>query len=226
MHRKPLAAIAAALSVLALAGMAFAHGGGPSSVQATSATFVATTVADSKSDTCTGADGTYTRTRATYTGTATSTDARLAGAMELRATTVYNATTNLGVVDGHFRVQTATGHTDGRFRAVDTGGSLFIAPRADLYEGMVVGENSRENDLDVNASKEKKLTNMRSATADELVRLIPPRPLSLEQALEFIADDECVEVTPKGVRLRKVELNASKRASATSKRKREAAAAG
>ena len=124
MHRKPLAAIAAALSVLVLAGMAFAHGGGPSSVQATSATFVATTVADSKSSTCTGADGTYTRTRARYTGMATSTDARLAGAMELRATTVYNATTNLGVVDGHFRVQTATGHTDGRFRAVDTGGSL------------------------------------------------------------------------------------------------------
>jgi GTP-binding protein len=104
-------------------------------------------------------------------------------------------------------------------------GSLFIAPGDELYEGMVVGENSRREDLDVNASKPKKLTNMRASSADELIRLIPPRPLSLEQALEFIADDECVEVTPKGVRLRKVELNASKRASATSKRKREAAAA-
>jgi GTP-binding protein len=71
---------------------------------------------------------------------------------------------------------------------------------------MVVGENSRGEDLDVNATKEKKLTNMRSSTADELVRLIPPRPLSLEQALEFIRDDEAVEVTPAHVRLRKVEL--------------------
>ena len=102
-------------------------------------------------------------------------------------------------------------------------GSLFIAPGDDLYEGMVVGENARSEDLDVNASKPKKLTNMRAAAADELVRLIPPRPLSLEQALEFIGNDECVEVTPKSVRLRKVELSASKRASAASRRKREAA---
>ncbi|HVW89594.1 MAG TPA: translational GTPase TypA, partial [Gaiellaceae bacterium] len=85
-------------------------------------------------------------------------------------------------------------------------GSLFIAPTDELYEGMVVGENSRREDLDVNASKPKKLTNMRASSADELIRLIPPRPLSLEQALEFIRDDECVEVTPKTVRLRKVEL--------------------
>src|SRR5207302_10052237 len=97
----------------------------------------------------------------------------------------------------------------------------FIARRTELYEGMVVGENSRDNDLDVNASKEKKLTNMRSATADELVRLIPPRPLSLEQALEFIREDECVEVTPKSIRLRKVELSASKRQTMASRRKRE-----
>ena len=76
---------------------------------------------------------------------------------------------------------------------------------------MIVGENARAEDLDVNATKEKKLTNMRSSTADELVRLIPPRPLSLEQALEFIRDDECVEVTPGSVRLRKVELSAQKR---------------
>ena len=102
-------------------------------------------------------------------------------------------------------------------------GSLFVAPRAELYEGMVVGENSRDNDLDVNASKEKKLTNMRSATADELVRLIPPRPLSLEQALEFIREDECVEVTPKSIRLRKVELSAGKRQTLASRAKRDKA---
>jgi GTP-binding protein len=102
-------------------------------------------------------------------------------------------------------------------------GSLFIAPGDELYEGMVVGENSRSEDLDVNASKPKKLTNMRASSADELVRLIPPRPLSLEQALEFIRDDECVEVTPESIRLRKVELSASKRQSAASRRKRDAA---
>jgi GTP-binding protein len=105
-------------------------------------------------------------------------------------------------------------------------GSLFVAPTEELYEGMIVGENARSEDLDVNASKPKKLTNMRAASADELIRLIPPRPLSLEQALEFIRDDECVEVTPKSVRLRKVELSASKRATMTSKRKREREAAG
>jgi GTP-binding protein len=90
---------------------------------------------------------------------------------------------------------------------------------------MIVGENARAEDMDVNATKEKKLTNMRSSTADELVRLIPPRPLSLEQALEFIRDDECVEVTPRSIRLRKVELSASKRQSQASKRKREREAA-
>jgi GTP-binding protein len=109
--------------------------------------------------------------------------------------------------------------------ALQERGSLFVGPRAELYEGMVVGENSRDNDLDVNASKEKKLTNMRSATADELVRLIPPRPLSLEQALEFIREDECVEVTPKSIRLRKVELSAGKRQTQSSRRKRERDAA-
>src|SRR5947199_4136741 len=105
--------------------------------------------------------------------------------------------------------------------ALQERGSLFVAPRDELYEGMVVGENARAEDLDVNASKEKKLTNMRSATADELVRLIPPRPLSLEQALEFIREDECVEVTPKSIRLRKVELSASKRQTLSSRRKRD-----
>src|SRR5579859_2007562 len=106
-------------------------------------------------------------------------------------------------------------------QALQERGSLFIAPGDDLYEGMVVGENSRDNDLDVNASKPKKLTNMRAAAADELIRLIPPRPLSLEQALEFIREDEAVEVTPESIRLRKAELSASKRASAASRRKRE-----
>jgi GTP-binding protein len=105
-------------------------------------------------------------------------------------------------------------------------GSLFVSPGDDLYEGMVVGENSRSDDLDVNASKEKKLTNIRSSTAEELVRLIPARPLSLEQALEFIRDDECVEVTPRSIRLRKIELSATKRQTAASRRKREAASAG
>jgi len=104
-------------------------------------------------------------------------------------------------------------------------GSLFIKPTDELYEGMIVGENARREDLDVNASKPKKLTNMRASSADELIRLIPPRPLSLEQALEFIRNDECVEVTPQSIRLRKVELSGSKRASLTSRRKREAEAA-
>ncbi|MDQ3878186.1 MAG: translational GTPase TypA, partial [Actinomycetota bacterium] len=87
-------------------------------------------------------------------------------------------------------------------------------PGVEVYEGMIVGENSRPGDIDVNPTKEKKLTNMRSASADELVRLIPHRQLSLEQALEFISDDECVEVTPTLVRLRKVVLSAQARARA------------
>ncbi|TML02058.1 MAG: translational GTPase TypA [Actinobacteria bacterium] len=103
-------------------------------------------------------------------------------------------------------------------------GQLFVAPGAEVYEGMIVGENARAEDLDVNPTKEKKLTNMRSSTADELVRLIPPRLLSLEQALEFIGDDECVEVTPNHVRLRKAELSAQKRQSASSRKARGLAA--
>jgi GTP-binding protein len=102
-------------------------------------------------------------------------------------------------------------------------GSLFVGPGVEVYEGMIVGENARSEDLDVNATKEKKLTNMRAASSDETVRLIPPRPLSLEQALELIRDDECVEVTPRSIRLRKVELSAQKRQTAASRRKREAA---
>jgi GTP-binding protein len=103
-------------------------------------------------------------------------------------------------------------------------GQLFIAPGTEVYEGMIVGENARAEDLDVNATKEKKLTNMRSSTADELVRLIPPRLLSLEQALEFIGDDESVEVTPNYVRLRKAELSAQKRQTASSRKARGLAA--
>jgi GTP-binding protein len=99
-------------------------------------------------------------------------------------------------------------------------GSLFVGPGVDVYEGMIVGENARAEDLDVNATKEKKLTNIRSSTGDELVRLIPPRPLSLDQALEFIREDECVEVTPLSVRLRKVELSAQRRQTATSRKAR------
>ena len=91
-------------------------------------------------------------------------------------------------------------------------GSLFVEPTTEVYEGMIVGENSRSDDMDVNITKEKKLTNIRSSTGEELERLIPPRRLSLEQALEFCREDECVEVTPDAIRLRKVELNAALRA--------------
>jgi hypothetical protein len=124
MHRKPLAALAAALSALAVASIAFAHGGAPSSFQATSATFTADTVSAVRSSSCTGADGTYVRTRAKYTGTSTSSDSRLDGALEVRANTVYNTTTKLGVVGGSFRVKTEDGRTVGTFRAVDSDGSL------------------------------------------------------------------------------------------------------
>lgn len=91
-------------------------------------------------------------------------------------------------------------------------GTLFVNPTTDVYEGMIVGENSRPDDMDVNITKEKKLTNMRSSTGDELVHLVPPRVLSLEQSLEYCNDDECVEVTPKAARLRKLVLPAGERA--------------
>jgi GTP-binding protein len=91
-------------------------------------------------------------------------------------------------------------------------GALFVGPGEDVYEGAIVGENGRGDDLDVNPTKEKKLTNMRSSTAEELVRLVPPRRVLLDTALEFVRDDECVEVTPGAVRLRKVELSATNRA--------------
>ena len=99
-------------------------------------------------------------------------------------------------------------------------GVLFVEPTTEVYEGMIVGENSRADDMDVNITKEKKLTNMRSATGDELVHLVPPRNLSLEQALEFCADDECVEVTPVNARIRKVILDQRERGRITANKKR------
>jgi GTP-binding protein len=90
-------------------------------------------------------------------------------------------------------------------------GTLFIRPGTKVYEGMIIGENARAVDLDVNAIKEKKLTNMRAASADEAMRLVPPKELSLEQAIEFIGDDELVEVTPQNIRLRKRVLRANER---------------
>ncbi|GAA2364019.1 translational GTPase TypA [Nonomuraea africana] len=99
-------------------------------------------------------------------------------------------------------------------------GILFVSPGTEVYEGMIVGENSRSDDMDVNITKEKKLTNMRSSTADVTETLIPPRVLSLEQALEFIREDECVEITPETVRIRKVVLDAATRGRAAARAKR------
>src|SRR6202521_4278991 len=90
-------------------------------------------------------------------------------------------------------------------------GEIFVSPGTEVYEGMIVGENAREADLDVNIVKEKKLTNMRASTADEAIRLVPPRILNLEQAIEFIRDDEYVEVTPQSIRLRKKVLKSNQR---------------
>ena len=90
-------------------------------------------------------------------------------------------------------------------------GEMFVGPGIEVYEGMILGENAREDDMNVNVTKEKKQTNMRSSSADEAIRLIPPREMTLEKAIEFIADDEYVEVTPKSIRLRKKVLDAKKR---------------
>ena len=89
---------------------------------------------------------------------------------------------------------------------------MFVSPGTEVYEGMVVGENARSEDMDVNPAKEKKLTNVRSSTSEELERLVPPRLLNMEQALEFCRADESVEVTPDAVRIRKVNLSAADRA--------------
>jgi GTP-binding protein len=88
---------------------------------------------------------------------------------------------------------------------------MFVGPGTEVYEGMIVGENARADDMDINPTKEKKLTNLRQSSGDVLVPLIPHRVLSLEQALEFCRDDECVEVTPAAVRIRKVVLAAQDR---------------
>jgi len=98
-------------------------------------------------------------------------------------------------------------------------GEMFVEPGVMVYGGMVIGINARSEDMDINPTREKKLTNMRASSADELVRLTPARHLSLEQSLEFIAEDECVEVTPDAVRLRKVQLDPNKRKQAEKLRK-------
>ena len=90
-------------------------------------------------------------------------------------------------------------------------GTLFVGPGEEVYEGMIVGENARTEDMDVNAVKEKQQTNMRAAGAEVLERLEPPTRLTLEASLEFLREDECVEITPESVRLRKVELDKTKR---------------
>src|SRR5262245_41790499 len=100
-------------------------------------------------------------------------------------------------------------------------GTLFVEPGTEVYEGMIVGENSRSDDMDVNIAREKKLTNMRQSTGEELERLVPPRALSLEQALEFCADGECTEVTPTTIRLRKTVLDAKERARTRARASRE-----
>ena len=104
-------------------------------------------------------------------------------------------------------------------------GSLFVSPGTEVYEGMIVGENARADDMDVNPTKERKLTNVRSSSGEELERLVPPRLLSLEQALEFCREDECVEVTPGAVRMRKVALNQHDREKLRSRRNRPGAPA-
>ena len=104
--------------------------------------------------------------------------------------------------------------------ALQERGSFFVQPTSEVYAGMVVGENSRADDMEVNITKEKKLTNMRASSSDEFQSLTPPRTLSLEECLEFAREDECVEVTPEATRIRKVELDATIRARLTSQRKR------
>ena len=96
---------------------------------------------------------------------------------------------------------------------------MFVGPTIEVYEGMIVGENARADDMDVNPTKEKKLTNVRSSTGDELERLIPAKLMSMEQALEFCRGDECIEVTPAAVRIRKVVLSANERARTRSRAK-------
>ncbi len=109
------------------------------------------------------------------------------------------------------RTGAATGYA---IEQIQERSTLFVSPGAEVYEGMIVGENARYEDMDVNICREKKVTNVRSSTADEFVKLVPPRSMTLEQALEFIGEDECVEVTPEAVRLRKVIIDGTARARA------------
>ena len=102
---------------------------------------------------------------------------------------------------------------------------MFVGPGTEVYEGMIVGENSRADDLDVNPTKEKKLTNMRQSSADVMETLAKPIKLELEAAMEFCSGDECVEVTPEDVRVRKVHLNATERARERSRSKSRVKAA-
>ncbi|MDN4472792.1 translational GTPase TypA [Demequina zhanjiangensis] len=111
--------------------------------------------------------------------------------------------------------------TSNALMALQERGTFFVGPTEDTYEGMVVGENSRNEDMDVNITKEKKLNNIRSSTAEELERLAPPRRMTLEECLEFAGEDECVEVTPEKVRIRKVILDQTERARATARAKRQ-----
>ncbi|MGI9054004.1 MAG: translational GTPase TypA [Ilumatobacteraceae bacterium] len=113
-----------------------------------------------------------------------------------------------------------TGPTTGySLMSLQERGQLFVGPGTEVYEGMIVGENARADDMDVNPTREKKLTNIRSSTAESFEKLFPPRPMSLEQALEFITEDECVEVTPSAVRLRKAVLDQTERGRATKRAK-------
>jgi GTP-binding protein len=98
-------------------------------------------------------------------------------------------------------------------------GTLFVTPGIEVYEGMIIGENARAEDMDVNPTREKKLSNVRSSTGEELERLVPPQLMSLEQALEFCRTDECLEVTPEAIRMRKVVLSAAQRARARARAK-------
>src|SRR4051794_1265711 len=105
-------------------------------------------------------------------------------------------------------------------------GTLFVDPTTEVYEGMIVGENSRADDMDVNITKEKKLTNVRASSSDNFEKIVPPRKLSLEQSLEFCREDECIEVTPESVRIRKVVLDAGERARTASRARSAAKAEG
>ena len=124
MSRKPLAALAALVASLATVGVALAHDGGHGSIQAVTATFAATNVSQLESATCTAADGTYRRTNATYTGTATSADPRLNGELTVHVKSLYNTTTNVGAAMGGFLVQNESGQTEAHFRAVLSNGTL------------------------------------------------------------------------------------------------------